>query len=175
MGYCDVRTHYEEAGRLLTVWTQHYPADETVYPRSFLEALTARATGQSEKACAAFVAARQHFSALLREPNEQPMLLSHLAIVDAALGRKEEALQESRHAVELLPISRDAVEGPDLVRNLALVYSWVGERDRAIEHLSSLTKLPGGPSYGELKFDPAWDELRGDPRFEKIIASLAPK
>jgi len=174
-GVAILEHNYKEAERLLSVWTQHYPADETLFPASFLEGLTARATGQSEKARSAFGAARQHFSGLLREPNEQPMVLSHLAIADAALGRKEEALQEGRRAVELMPISRDPLFGADLIRNLALIYSWIGERDRAIEQLSSVASLPGGPSYGELKFDPSWDELRGDPRFEKIIASLAPK
>ena len=167
--------NYKEAERLVSVWTQHSPGDQTLFPRSFLEALTARATGQAEKARAAFVDARQHFSQLLRQSNEQPILLSQIAVADAGLSRKEEALQESRRAVELRPISRDAVDGPDLGRNLALVYSWLGDRDRAIEQLATLAKQPGALSYGELKFDPQWDELRRDPRFDKIVASLAPK
>ena len=175
-GTAMLEHNYNEAARLLNVWAQRHEPDDTLFPRSFLGALTARAAGQSERARSEFLTAQQHYAALLGDRrNEQPTLLSHLAIVDAALGRKEEALQEGRHAVELLPISRDATHGPYLDRNLALVYSWVGERDRAIEHLSSLAKLPGGPSYGELKFDPVWDELRVDPRFEKIVASLAPK
>ena len=113
-GLAILERNYEEAERLLNVWTQHYPADETVFPVSFLAGLTARARGQSEKARAAFDAARQHFSGLLREANEQPDMLSHLAIADAALGRKEEALQEGRRAVELLPISRDPVSAAEL-------------------------------------------------------------
>jgi len=51
----------------------------------------------------------------------------------------------------------------------------VGEIDLALEQLEAVTKIPGGPSYGELRLDPMWDPLRGDPRFEKIVASLAPK
>ena len=167
--------NYEEAERLLNAWAQRHEPEDTLFPRSWMEGETARAAGQSEKARSAFVATREKYSALLRDRNEQPRLLSYLATVDAALGRKEEALQEGRRAVEMLPISRDAVYGPEIERNLALVYSWIGERDRAIEGLSSVAKLPGGPSYGELKSDPVWDELRGDPRFEKIVASLAPK
>jgi len=174
-GTAMLERNYEEAGRLLSVWAQRHEPDDTLFPRSFLQGLTARAAGQSEQARSAFVAAREHYAALLRDRNEQPRLLSYLATVDAALGRKEEALQEGRRAVEMLPLSRDAVYGPEIERNLALVYSWIGERDRAIEGLSSVAKLPGGPSYGELKFDPVWDELRGDPRFGKIVASLAPK
>jgi hypothetical protein len=62
-----------------------------------------------------------------------------------------------------------------MVEGLALVYSWTGERDLAIENLASLAKIPCDLSYGELKLDPVWDELRGDPRFDQIVASLAPK
>ena len=167
--------NYEEAGRLLKIWAQRNEPDDPVSSRNFLEALTARAAGQPERARAAFLAARQQYVALLRDRKEHPKLLSQLALVDAALGQKEDALQEGRRAVELRPISRDAVDGPELERNLALVYFWTGERDRAIEQLSSAAKLPGGPSYGELKFDPVWDGLRDDPRFEKIVASLKPQ
>ena len=34
-----------------------------------------------------------------------------LGIIDAALGRKEEALREGRRAVELLPVEKDAIYG----------------------------------------------------------------
>src|SRR5439155_6955109 len=132
--------NYAEAERLLSVWAQRHEPDDTLFPRSFLQALTARAAGQSERARSAFSSAQQHYAALLGNRNEQPRLLSHLAIVDAALGRKEEALQEGRRAVEMLPLSRDAVYGPEIERNVALVYSWIGERDRAIEQLSSVAK-----------------------------------
>jgi tetratricopeptide (TPR) repeat protein len=168
--------NYDEAARLVNVWTERHEPDDAALPRSWMQALTARAAGKSETARAAFLVAQQHYTALLRDRNDQPRLLSYLAIVDAALGRKEEALQEGRRAVEMLPISRDAVYGPEMLGNLALVYSWVGERDRAIEQLSSVVSLPGSaPSYGELKLDPRWDDLRGDPRFQKLVTSTAPQ
>jgi Flp pilus assembly protein TadD len=136
--------------------------------------MLARAIGQTDKARAAFLAAHQHFSELLRRQPDQPKMLSQLAVIEAALGRKDEAVRDARRAVELLPIGRDAVSGPGLVRNLALVYSWVGEKDLAIDELSSLAKASNDLSYGELKLDPVWDELRGDRRFEQIVTSLAP-
>jgi hypothetical protein len=61
---------------------------------------------------------------------------------------------------------------------MALVYAWTGERDRALEQLEIVARIPAGPAgptYGDLKFNPCWDSLRGDPRFDKIVASLAPK
>jgi serine/threonine protein kinase len=102
-------------------------------------------------------------------------LLSNLAVVDALLGQKEAAVAEAKRAVEMLSISKDALEGPGIVMNLAVVYAWTNEFDRAFETLSLLTKTPFGIFYGQLKRDPYWDPLRKDPRFEKLLAELAPK
>jgi hypothetical protein len=96
-------------------------------------------------------------------------------MADAALGRKEDAIREGRRAAELLPVAKDAIVGPLLVQNLALIYAWTGEKDLALEQLSIAAKLPGYLSYGQLRLHPDWDPLRGDPRFDKIVASLAPK
>jgi serine/threonine protein kinase/tetratricopeptide (TPR) repeat protein len=104
-----------------------------------------------------------------------PALLSALACVDIALGSKELAISEAQRAVEMLPISKDAFEGPIYVRNLALVYAWANEPDLALETLDTLTKIPRGVHYGELKLDPSWDPIRKDPRFDKLLAELAPK
>jgi hypothetical protein len=62
-----------------------------------------------------------------------------------------------------------------VLSNMALTYAWIGERDLAIEQLEIAAKLPAGPDYGDLRLNPMWDSLRGDSRFEKIVASLAPK
>jgi len=89
------------------------------------------------------------------------------------LGRKEEALNECRRAVELRPISRDALEGPEYATNLAVVYGWIGDHDLAIEQLSALVRDTSWPKLGELKLDPVWDDLRGDPRFAQIMSDAA--
>ena len=96
-------------------------------------------------------------------------------MIDAGLGRKEQALQEGRRACELLPISKDAIAGADLVVNLAQIYAWTGEKDRAIDQIAVVERVPNMLSYGLLKLHPYWDSLRGDPRFERIVASFAPK
>jgi len=95
--------------------------------------------------------------------------LSLLGMIDAGLERKEEALREGRRACELLPISKDAVDGTDIAINLAQIYAWTGERDRAIEQIAAMERVPSTLSYGLLKLHPDWDSLRGDPRFEKIV------
>ena len=94
-----------------------------------------------------------------------------VAILDAGLGRKEEAIREALRAVELMPIAKSSLHGPCHVTNLALVYAWTGERDRALEQLEIVAKIPDGPTYGDLRFNPCWDSLRGDPRFDKIVAA----
>ena len=98
-----------------------------------------------------------------------------LGLIDAGLGHKEEALREGRRAVELCPIEKDAVLGVAMVKYLAMIAAWAGEKDLACEQLAIAIGKPGDLSYGQLKLMPFWDPLRGDPRFEKIVASLAPK
>jgi hypothetical protein len=98
-----------------------------------------------------------------------------IALIDAGLGRKEEALREIRHAVELTPMAQDSLSGADMIQYSTIVAAWVGEKDLALEHLAQAAQLPGYLSYGRLKLLPWWDPLRGDPRFEQIINSLAPK
>ena len=96
--------------------------------------------------------------------------------LDAGLGRKEEAIREARQAVELMPIAKDSLNGPALAANLALVYAWTGEHDRALEQLEKVATLPGvwhdAVTYGDLLLNPCWDDLRGDKRFDKIVAAV---
>ena len=98
-----------------------------------------------------------------------------LAQIDAALGRKDEALREGQRATELLPVAKDALIGDALLSRLAGIYAQAGEVDRAFILLEKVAKIPFGVTYGSLKLDEVWDSLRGDPRFEKLVASLAPK
>ncbi len=97
------------------------------------------------------------------------------ALIDAALGRKDEAIREGRRAVELLPITKDSIDGAEVAKYLAVIYALVGEKDLAIDQIEATLKIPSTLNYGNLKLHPYWDALRGDPRFEKIEADLAPK
>ena len=84
-------------------------------------------------------------------------------------------MREADRAGELMPLSKDAINGAYLLRLVAMIYAWTGEKDRAVDQLKRSVQLPAGGSYGELKLFPQWDPLRGDPGFESIVASLAPK
>jgi tetratricopeptide (TPR) repeat protein len=100
------------------------------------------------------------------------LLLSALAAVDALLKRNEEAVAEAQKAVELLPVSKDAMDGPTVLTNLAVVYAWTGATDQAFSQLATAAKTPHGIYYGQLKKDPWWDPLRKDARFEQLLALL---
>jgi TolB-like protein/class 3 adenylate cyclase/Tfp pilus assembly protein PilF len=143
--------------------------------RSVIEGVLARMTRDEAKARSAFTAARaEQEKTVQAQPNYGPALCV-LGLIDAGLGRKEEALREGRRAVELLPAKKDAVFGPLMVEYLAMIAAWVGDKDLACEQLAIAIRPPSTVSYGKLKLLPFWDPLRGDPRFEKIVASLAPK
>ena len=144
-------------------------------PRAFCEGLAARVRNDTNAARSAFGAARAELQRIAREQPQFGSPLGVLGLADAALGRKEEAIREGRRALELCPLSKDAVVGAELMEYLAVIYAWTGEKDLALEQLAATVKIPGVLTYGNLRLHPFWDPLRDDPRFEKIVASLAPK
>ena len=152
--------------------------------RDFWLGVVARLKGDAVAARAAFMRARTKLEEEVRLHPDNMGLLSDLGLIDAALGRKEEALSEGRRAMErgmeLVPTAEDPMFGSytnegSIKRSFAMICAWADETDLALKQLEAVTKNPGGPSYGELRLDPMWDPLRGDPRFEKIVTSLAPK
>jgi serine/threonine-protein kinase len=89
------------------------------------------------------------------------------------LGQKEDAINEGKKAVELLPESEDAVDGPKATAALAEIYAWIGEHDEAFRLLDHLLAVPKGLTVPLLKLDPVWDPLRKDPRFQALIDKYA--
>ena len=143
--------------------------------RPFMEGVIARMAKDDDKARSAFTAARAEQEKIVEaEPNFGPPWCV-LGLIDAALGHKEEALREGRRAVELLPVEKDAIRGPAMIKYLAMIAAWVGDNDLACQQLVVAARPPLTVTYGQLKLLPFWDPLRGDPRFEQIVASLAPK
>jgi tetratricopeptide (TPR) repeat protein len=138
-------------------------------PRSFFEGLAARARNDATGAEKAFTAAHVEIEKIAREQPDYAQALCALGLIDAALGRKEDALREGRRAVEVSPITKDAWSRAEVLINLAIIYAWVGEKDLAIRQLEEVLQMPSHISYGQLRPHPLWDPLRGDPRFEKLL------
>jgi hypothetical protein len=133
-------------------------------------------TQDDAKARLSFTAARAEQEKLVGTHPDDAGAISVLGLIDAALGRKEDALREGRRAVELLPVEKDVLNGTRMVAGLARIAASVGDKDLACEHLAHASRLPNAiVTYGQLKLLPWWDPLRGDPCFEEIVASLAPK
>jgi len=137
--------------------------------------VAARTKGDDATARAAFLAAHTELERTVSEQPGYGPALCVLGLIDAALGRKDEAIREGRRAMEILPITKDSVDGAELVKYMGVIYAWCGEKDLAIEQIAATLKIPNTLSYGNLKLHPFWDSLRSDPRFEKIITDLAPK
>jgi TolB-like protein/Tfp pilus assembly protein PilF len=137
--------------------------------------LLARAQGERTDTNPRFAEIREQLNQRFQASSGNAKLLSNLAVVDALLEKKTEAITEAKRAVEMLPVSKDAVEGPAVLTNLAAVYAWTNESESAFDLLETLVKMPNGLYYGNLKGDLYWEPLRKDERFAKLLVELAPK
>jgi tetratricopeptide (TPR) repeat protein len=107
----------------------------------------------------------------VREHPQDPRYHSALGIAYAYLDLKDDAAREGKHATELYPVSKDALDGPNYVFNLAQIYTLVGEHEKAIDQLEYLLFIPSGSllSVQTLRLDPRWDSLRSHPRFQQLL------
>jgi serine/threonine protein kinase len=142
--------------------------------RDFLLGEIKAAEGDTAAEKVAFETARPLQLAYVQKWPDDPNPLMMLALTDAALGRTEDALSEGRKAVGMLPISKDAVDGPVLATELAQVYVWAGENELAIQQLEALRQVPRALTYGDIAKLSDWDPLRTDPRFQKLVSDLKP-
>src|SRR5256714_432251 len=168
---------FDAAAKSLASWKQ----DELVgaggkgFPVAYWQGAIARAKGDGAQATEAFTRARAAIVSKLAKQSDDPNVLATLGLVDAGLGRKEDALSEGRRAVALRPLSEDAVDGAAMLSSLAMIYAWVGDANSALNQLESLAKIPNGPYFGALKYDPAWDVLRSDARFNAVLNEFQPR
>jgi len=167
----------DSAGRALAALGKNTLNEEAIhFPAAFAEGLIARMTHDEARAHAAFAAAREEQEKVIAQQPDYGPALCVLGLIDAGLGRKEDALREGKRAVELMPVSKDTINGPLVVQFFAVIATWTGEKDLAIQQLTvAVPQATSSIHYGFLKLHPYWDPLRGDPRFDKIVASLAPK
>jgi TolB-like protein/Tfp pilus assembly protein PilF len=131
------------------------------------------------RAHAAFEAARTEQEKIVQAQQDYgPALCVLAAMIDAGLGRKEQALDEGRRAIALTPREKDVYTGSLVLQYFAITAAWTGEKELALQQLETGLRAPDASivlSYGALKLLPFWDPLRGDPRFDKIAQSQAPK
>jgi len=143
-------------------------------PKAYLEGMIHLLQGDKTKAQAEFEHARLISEKLVREAPEDSARHAQYGLILAALGQKQEAIAEGKRAVELLPESQDALDGPRATADLAQIYAWTGEFDEAFRLLDHLLAVPSNLTVPMLKLDPAWDPLRQDPRYQALIDKYSP-
>ncbi len=140
--------------------------------RSFGEGVLARMIKDEARARTAFEAARAQQEKIVQAQPDYGPALCVLGLIDAALGRKDLALEEGRRAIALMPPEKDVVNGSRVLQYFAITAAWAGDKELALQQLEAGLRAPAASSmlsYGALKLFPVWDPLRGDPRFEKIV------
>src|SRR5438093_1447133 len=158
---------FPEALGALKQLPQAVPYDDK--PREFFEGVIYTFLNDKEKARSAFERARPVVEEALRQRPDAASRHMTLGMILAGLDQKEAAIAEGKRAVELLPESQDALEGPKITLLLAQIYTWTSEPSQALQLLEHSLNTPNGVTVPSLKLDPVWDPLRRDPRFQALI------
>jgi non-specific serine/threonine protein kinase len=146
------------------IWRQ-----DDALPPTLLAASAYYLMGERESAHASYDSARAILEKELDAHADDHRIHSALGIAYAGLGRNDEAIREGKRSVELYPVSKDAFDGTNGVRDLALIYTMVGEYDAAVDQIEYLLSIPSWVSYHDLRLDPFWDPLREHPRFQELL------
>ena len=138
-------------------------------PVSLFSAQVYGLMGDMGRAMTSLESATTELEAEVRAHPDDPRYHSFLGLAYVALGRKDEAIREGKRAVELLPMSKDAVYGIPFAANLAYIYTAIGDHRAAVDQLEYLLSVPSWISAGDLERDTTWNPLRNDPRFQRLI------
>jgi tetratricopeptide (TPR) repeat protein len=169
---------YGDAIQAVKTAVTNPPPDDNAFTKIYRKAHLAwlqQVSGDTGSARTTWQQVESDLEALHSVDSENVNVIQCLAWANAALGNKAKALALAERATELEPFSKDAAKAAYTQEWLARIAAQTGESNRALSILEYSAQTPGGVNYGDLKFNPLWDPLRGDPRFEKIVASLAPK
>ena len=137
---------------------------------------TAGALAEMGNLPAALTRASEALTAMKAEETRQAgndVLWINLAVAHAMLGEKAESLRCREKALELMPLSRDALQGATNGAALAGALAWCGEKERALAEFERLLHVPFGANIyrdrGCGYLSGSWQPLRGDPRFEALL------
>jgi TolB-like protein/Flp pilus assembly protein TadD len=144
--------------------------DGYTFPKAWYEGLIATGRGNNSAAETAFAAAQNVVEDDLTKSPDDPKVVAMLGLIHSVRGQKDDAISLGHRAVALLPIAKDAYDGPLIAAKLAAIYARFGEADRALDLLNELVAVPNGPTSGTLRVEPEWNPIRDDPRFAKLLS-----
>ena len=140
-----------------------------VRPKAFLTGWAYQLDHKPDLAQEAFMSTKIYLENKIQaEPNDF-RLYTALGLTYAALGEKEKAIKLGKKAVEMYPVSKDVLEGPDVVLDLTWIYTMVSEQDKALKQLDYLLSIPSRISIPLIKIDPRWDSLRSNPKYQSLL------
>ncbi|MBL7136262.1 MAG: protein kinase [Candidatus Marinimicrobia bacterium] len=162
--------HYQDALNRLASIQEEVNEGQTVYtPKDAIRGLIFELMGQPDQAVSHYKKARTLLEKMVRERPDDARIHAELGKVYAHLGLRDEAIHEGKTAVDLIPVSRDAMIGSEYLANLAEIYTIVGDYNASIDRLEYLVTIPAGIHIGALKINPVWNPLREHPRFQRLL------
>ncbi len=163
------RDYQAALNRLASVSVESIEFGEISLPKALLSGFAYGWMGEPDRARVSYESARE---VLERDVAARPgdgRVHSSLGVVYAALGRRDDAIREAKRAVEMIPVSKDAMMGPAQIDHLAWTYRFLGEYDAAIDQLEAELSIPALISVQVLRLDPGWDPVRDNPRFQRLL------
>jgi len=145
------------------------PIGEIVFTRSFAECecgILGQLAGPTSPSC---VDAREYLERSSEISPGDPAVHAALGWVYALVGEKELAIEAGQRAVDLSPVTVDAMSGHSYLITLARIYARVDEPYLAVKTIHTAMTTPGWISVATLELDPAWDPIRSDPRFQELL------
>jgi serine/threonine-protein kinase len=169
MDYLD-RDYASALEVLVASELDYFELQDLYAPKTLPMAACYAKMGEADRARAAADSARRDIEARLVEGPDDPRLHQALSQAHAILGNRDEAVRSAQRAVELLPISRDAMQGPAYVVHLAETYASFGEVEAAVEQYDLYLSVPAPRSITSILRAAAVDPIRDDPRFQALVA-----
>mgnify|MGYP001459445756 FL=1 len=174
--YNIILKNYEGIEQILTDYQNDFITSvQSYFPRSYFQGILNKGLGNNADAIKYFNRTIKHLKNKINEYPNDPRFYSTLGLTYARIGKNKEAVDAGLKAIDILPISKDAMFGPNYEKSLCYIYSIIGEKNKALEKIEYLSVIPNGFHYGELKMDPDFDSIRNEPRFQTVLNKLKPK
>ena len=161
--------HPDLDGLLSRIRPGAYGLDSTSY--YYMKGMMLLQLGRTAQAMAPFDSARVRLERVREDRPDQPNAYALLGGVYAALKRPDDAIRSAERAVQLQPISQDALDGPEWLSYLGFVNAMVGNEEKAVECFTQVLAIPSWISEHSLRRDPILSSMRANPSFQRLVAS----